>query len=109
MRRVIVESPFAGDVEKHLRYVRACMRDALQRGESPYASHALYTQAGVLDDAIPEERELGIHAGFEWREAAHATVVYTDCGTSSGMRYGIEHATKIGQPVEYRTVPGWTP
>ena len=53
MERVIIESPFAGDVDRNLRYARAAMRDCLLRGESPYASHLLYTQPGVLNDDIP--------------------------------------------------------
>ena len=53
MTRVIVESPYAGDIEKNMRYLRACIRDCLLRGETPYASHALYTQDGVLRDDIP--------------------------------------------------------
>jgi hypothetical protein len=56
---VVIESPYAGDVERNLRYVRACMRDCLLRGEAPYASHALYTQPDVLCDEIPEERQYG--------------------------------------------------
>lgn len=101
-RRVIIESPYAGDIEKNLRYVRACMRDALLKNEAPYASHALYTQEGVLKDEVPEERDHGITAGFAWREVAEATIVYADLGISRGMEYGIEHAKKIGHPVEYR-------
>ena len=107
MNRVIVESPYAGDVERNLRYVRACMRDCIvNHGESPYASHALYTQEGVLLDDIYEERMLGINAGFTWRAAAHMTVVYTDLGISTGMKYGIEHAKKIGHPIVYRSLGG---
>jgi len=109
MQRVIIESPFAGDVEKNLLYVRACMQDCLQRGEAPFVSHALYTQPNVLRDEIPEERERGIAAGFAWRECAHKTVVYTDLGTSRGMEYGIAHAVELGHPIEYRTLGGkWT-
>ncbi len=104
MRKVIIESPFAGEVDRNWRYLRACMRDCLLRGEAPYASHGLYTQPGVLDDLIPEEREHGIQAGFAWRSAADATVVYTDFGTSGGMQYGIDHALKMGRPIEYRTL-----
>lgn len=106
VKRVIVESPYAGDVEKNLRYVRACMRDCLLRNEAPFASHAIYTQAGVLDDLVPEERSHGINAGFAWREAADLTVVYTDLGTSRGMEYGIAHAKELGHPIEYRTLGG---
>lgn len=104
---VILESPFAGDVEKNVAYARACMRDCLLRGEAPYASHLLYTQEGVLDDNIPSEREHGIQAGFAWRQVAETTVVYTDLGISRGMQYGIEDANDRGCPIEYRTLPDW--
>jgi hypothetical protein len=107
MIRVLIESPYAGDVERNLRYVRAAMRDCLTRGEAPYASHALYTQEGVLDDLIPDERTLGIDAGLLWGAAAEKTVVYTDLGTSRGMEYGIKNAEKAGRPIEYRTLEGW--
>ena len=105
MRVVILESPYAGKVKLNTRYARACLADCLKRGEAPFASHLLYTQPGVLDDNDPEERERGIRAGFEYRSVATMTVVYTDLGTSSGMRYGISHAAQDGQPIEYRTLP----
>lgn len=107
MKRVVIESPYAGDVEKNLRYLRACMRHSITNGEAPYASHALYTQPGVLDDNRPIERELGINAGFMWRDVAEATVVYTDLGITRGMQYGIEDAERKGRPIEYRQLPGW--
>lgn len=102
MRRVIVESPFAGDVQRNIAYGRACLHDCLKRGEAPFASHLLYTQEGVLDDNVPGERSLGINAGFIWGQAAEATVVYTDLGISGGMKQGILQAQKEGRPVEYR-------
>lgn len=105
--RVIIESPFAGDRDRNLRYLRSCLRDSLQRGEAPFASHGLYTQPGVLEDDNPAERKLGIESGFEWRECAHMTVVYTDLGITDGMRQGIAHARRIGQMIEHRQVPGW--
>ncbi len=104
MRLVIVESPFAGDVEGNTEYARRCIRDALLRGEAPIASHLLYTQPGVLRDEVPEERKHGIDAGLAWRRVAEASVVYTDRGISTGMRYGIEAALRAGVPVEYRTL-----
>lgn len=106
-RLVILESPFAGNVDRNLRYVRACMRDCLLRGEAPYASHALYTQDGVLDDGDPEQRKIGIRAGFRWRKAAEATVVYTDLGITAGMDEGIAHARSIGQRIIWRQLPLW--
>lgn len=124
---VIIESPFAANMEKcpsglnekevaawkrqeietNLRYVRAAMRDCLLRQEAPYASHALYTQEGVLNDDIKEERQHGIESGFAFRLAAKKTVVYTDRGMSGGMKMGIEHSNKVGIPVEYRSLPQW--
>ena len=106
MRRVIVESPYAGatpeDIERNLRFLRCCMADCFERGEAPYASHALYTQPGVLDDKDPNERTLGIEAGFAWKDVAHATVVYTNLGISTGMSYGIEAAKKRDTLIEFR-------
>lgn len=102
MIRVILESPYAGDVEGNLTYLRACMRDCLKRGEAPFASHGLYTQPGVLDDNDPGERRLGIEAGFLWRPVAHKTVVYTDRGITGGMTAGIDDAHGNKRAVEYR-------
>ena len=110
MRRVIVESPYAANslntVERHVAYARACLADCLKRGEAPFASHLLYAQPGVLDDAIAEERSLGIKAGFAWRDVADATVVYGDLGMSWGMTQGIEDAQMKGRPVNYRMLGG---
>lgn len=101
---VILESPYAGDVEANLSYARECMRDCLLRGEAPYASHLLYTQPGVLDDTVKDERLLGMKAGMAWGAVASKTVVYIDLGFSSGMIYGVEMAKKAGRPVEYRSL-----
>lgn len=109
MKLVVIESPYSGDVERNLRYVRACMADCLSRGEAPYASHALYTQEGVLDDTVPAERAQGIEAGFHWGDHASLRAVYTDLGTDSdGVKLGIDRAKYLGQPIEYRTLgPDW--
>lgn len=104
MRRVIIETPYAGDIKSNINFARACMRDCLDRGEAPFASHLLYTQEGILNDNKPAERELGIHAGLVWGSQAEATVVYTDLGISNGMKKGIRLAKEIGRPVEYRTL-----
>jgi hypothetical protein len=107
MRLVIVESPYAGDVERNVSYARAAMRDCLLRGECPFASHLLYTQPGVLDDNEPDERDRGIRAGLAWGRHAHATVVYTDLGISKGMTWGIRNAEEAGRKIEFRKLPGW--
>lgn len=109
MITVVLESPFGGsetEVQENLDYLRKCMADCIKRGEAPFASHGLYTQPGVLNDNIPEERQLGIQAGFEIGKRLEKTVVYIDYGISKGMRQGIKEAEKCGRPVEYRGL--WT-
>jgi len=102
MRKVIVESPYAGDVAMNVLYARACVRDCVLRGEAPIASHLLLTQPGILADGVGEERARGIEAGLAWLEVADATVVYIDLGVSAGMRVGIQRAEERRVPVEYR-------
>lgn len=106
MNIVIIESPYAGNIEANLTYVRECMADCLARGEAPFASHALYTQPGVLDDTIPAERELGIQAGFAFRAVSDLTAFYIDRGISSGMRLGHRDALDKGHRLELRSIHG---
>ena len=104
MKRVVVESPYQGDIERNIIYARRCLHDCLIKGEAPIASHLLFTQKGVLDDQVPEERELGISAGLAWVAVADTTVVYDDYGISSGMQTGIAEAERHSIPVEYRQI-----
>lgn len=120
MEFVVVESPFAtntitlangNEFEVHetenIAYARACMHDCLvNHDEAPYASHLLYTQEGVLDDDVPEERKLGIEAGLEIGRLAKRRVFYLDRGFSSGMKWGLRFAQEIGQHCEIRTLAG---
>lgn len=104
---VIIESPFAGDVALNTRYARAAVRDSLLRGEAPYASHLLYTQQSILDDEIPEQRRLGMEAGFAFSRVADLVAVYVDLGESPGMDEGVNVHLKAGRRVEFRTISDW--
>lgn len=106
VRLVIVESPFAGDVERNTRYARAALRDCLMRGDAPLASHLLYTQPGVLDDSSADERDLGMGAGWAWMQRADAVLFYIDLGFSDGMREGLLRAKDAGLPIEERWLGG---
>ena len=108
MTLVIIESPFAGDVETNIQFARACMHDSLMRGEAPFASHLLYTQEGILNDDVPKERSLGIKAGLVWGKRAEKTVVYTNLGVTGGMKKGIQRAENEGREIEYRELESWT-
>jgi hypothetical protein len=104
MPRVVIESPYAGDVALNIKYACACVHDSLSRGEAPYASHLFFTQEGILDDTVPAERDQGINAGFAWGEAADFVAVYEDLGISEGMKKGIERAERANQKVIYRKI-----
>lgn len=104
MIRVIIESPYAGDIELNVKYARECLRDSLNRGEAPIASHLLYTQEGVLDDNDPKERQKGIEAGLALRSVAEKHIFYIDRGMSKGMDYALKWATDRGFKVEFRNL-----
>jgi len=111
VRRVLIESPYSSGtvrpipevIERNVRYLRACLRDCILRGETPYASHGLLTQPGVLRDDVPEERATGIEAGFVMRRVMDATAIYTDLGWSSGMLAGQADAESLVESVEEAT------
>lgn len=121
MRLVIIESPYKGDRERNVRYLRACIRDCLRRGEAPFASHRMYTDA--LDDDIPEERALGIEAGLAWRDVRQPVwddedtrdyvlkhrqiehAFYTDLGHTQGMLFARMRYDNEQIPHEERTLP----
>jgi hypothetical protein len=98
MRLIVVESPYAGDIEGNTRYARLCLRDCLDRGEAPFASHLLYTQPHVLDDTVPRERDQGIQAGYSWMTIADCVAFYTDRGWSPGMLKALKMARILGRP-----------
>lgn len=106
MRRVVLESPYAGDVDINVAYARRAVADCLQRGDAPIASHLLFTQPGVLNDLIPSERAIGIAAGLTWLGVAEAVVVYKDNGISPGMLAAIAEANRLRITVEYRSLHG---
>ena len=99
---VVIESPLSGDQEKNMAYAREALLDSLRLNEAPLASHLLYTQ--VLDDEVPEDRALGMSAGFAWNRHAELVAVYADLGVSRGMHTGISIAETRGIPVEYRRI-----
>ena len=103
MKRVIVESPFKGDVERNKRYLERCLRDCIMRGESPYASHKMLTDC--LDDDDPEERRLGIEAGFAWKRNAERTVFYVDLGWSGGMEMARDFCREAELSFQVRHLP----
>lgn len=111
MKRVIIESPYGSlpdgrrappaERQANVAYLWKCVRDSLERGEAPFASHGFYPLA-MLDDSKPEERRKGMEAGFAWGRSADLVAVYLDRGTTPGMLEGIDRAGALGIPIEFR-------
>src|SRR5687767_11830076 len=110
MKLVVIESPYAGataeDIDTNVRYARACIKDALLKGEAPIASHLLYTQPGILRDEVSEERTLGIEAGLAWAKQGEVSAFYIDRGWSRGMIAAFRRARSQGRRCELRTLGG---
>lgn len=122
LRRVLVESPFAGrcpepvseregwlreteDASHNFAYVKALCRHLALLGQAPYASHLFLTQ--FLDDHDAREREIGIESGLTWGVCAQASVIGVDRGVSPGMIYGIQRARADGRLIEWLSLPEW--
>lgn len=99
---VVVESPYAGEIEDNIKYAQECITDCFARGEAPFASHLIYPQ--VLKDADPKHRTLGITAGFIIGKGCDKTVVYIDRGVTLGMVQGMLEALDCGRTIEIRSL-----
>lgn len=108
---VIVESPYGNDdpieVMRNEIYCRAAIRDCLQRGEAPFASHGLYPLPGILKDSVREDQQRGMRAGFAIGELFPTRLFYMDRGLSSGMWEGVIKAKELNQCVSFKRIPGW--
>jgi hypothetical protein len=106
MRLIILESPYRAETAKekyeNLSYLEACIADSLRRGESPYASHRMIP--GALNDLIPEERDLGIRAGYAWWKVASKVVFCLDLGWSEGMKRALHRAKTMQMQWEERRI-----
>lgn len=100
----VIESPFSAPtidgLVRNVQYAMLAVRDSLDRGEAPYASHLFYTQ--MLDDNDETERLRGMDAGLAICHYADQTAVYLDRGISRGMEYGIETAQAARRDVVMR-------
>lgn len=88
----------------HRRYTALCMRDSMSRNEAPFASQALYDQSGILDDADPDERALGMTCGLAWSLQAELCAVYADHGITDGMKAAVRAARARAVPVQFRYI-----
>lgn len=100
--RVMIESPYAGDIACNIAYAQMAVQHSLSLGEAPFAMHLLYPQ--VLRDEVPEERELGISCGLAWLAKADLVAFYIDLGTSAGMIEAHSFCRHHSIPMTFRSI-----
>lgn len=85
MEPIVIESPYRELGKKRINkaYLKRCILDCIARGETPYASHRMLTDA--LDDNIPEQRTVGLMAGIAMARVLRNVAFYVDLGWSEGM------------------------
>ena len=99
-RLIYICSPYAGNTEENITFVRQACCYAIRQGAIPLAPHLLYPQ--ILDDNISVEREIGIRLGMEVLRRCEEVWI---CGDqmSEGMKWEAEYAKAREIPV--RRVP----
>lgn len=96
MKLIYVASPYAGDVEKNVEYAKQACRTVMESGHVFFAPHLMYP--AVLDDARPEERQLGIEMGLTLLHRCDELWAFGPC-VSSGMQTEIAEAERLRIPV----------
>lgn len=83
-------------MKENLDFAEAACRYAIGQGCTPVAVHLIYPQ--LLDDSIPEEREVGLNMGLRVLAACDELWL---CGEriSAGMQAELEEAKRLGIPV----------
>ena len=98
---VYVASPYAGDVEYNTEYAKQACRAVMESGHAFFAPHLLYPS--ILDDAQPEQRQLGMEMGLSVLSRCDELWAFGDT-ISEGMRSEIDAAERMGIPVRYMTL-----
>lgn len=95
---VYVISPYAGDIEKNTKAAIRYCQYAIERNRIPLASHVYFHS--MLDDTIPDQRELGRMFGLSMLALCQEAWVFTK-KRSSGMKDEIREASYLGIPIRY--------
>ena len=97
---IYICSPYAGDIEKNVNAARGYSRFAVDKGFIPIAPHLLFPQ--FLNDADPDERELGLFFGNVLMSKCSEVWVFGET-ISTGMIAEIDRAKRKNQHIRYFT------
>ena len=90
-------SRYAGDVDANVSAAVTYCRRVIDEGYMPVASHLLYPQ--ILNDNIPEERELGLLFGLSLLRLCDVVWVFGE--VSQGVAQEIEEAKRLKKQIIY--------
>src|SRR4051812_14464173 len=105
MKRVVILSPYKGDIAENVEYAWRCVIDSMKRGEAPWASHLFYTQ--IMEDSDPAQRSLGFACEAVWIRGEIFVAFYLDRGISKGIiktKNMFSKTPKILFPIEMRKI-----
>ena len=97
---VYICSPYAGDIEKNVKAAQGYSRFAVDKGFIPIAPHLLFPQ--FLNDADPDERELGLFFGNALMSKCAEVWVFGNNSTA-GMTAEIKRARWKNYRLRYFT------
>jgi len=111
---VMIESPYSGQIDRHVRYTALCCIDAaIVHDELGYASHGVMTQHPRCKEIFVSDfqekwdtltRDEAIAMSHRMRRRCDKTVFYTDLGWSSGMTQALDYCKSHRIPFELRKV-----
>lgn len=96
-RKIYVASRYAGDVDANVSAAVTYCRRVIDEGYMPVASHLLYPQ--ILNDNIPEERELGLLFGLSLLRMCDEVWVFGE--VSQGVAQEIAEAKRLKKQIRY--------
>lgn len=98
---VYISHPISGDVEKNVREVLEICKKVHTKEIIPFAPYLVSLQ--YLDDAVAQDRELGIAASIETLRRGLVDELWVCSETiSAGMKEEIKIAEEKGIPVIYK-------
>ncbi len=96
-RKIYVASRYAGDVDANVKAAIGYCRRVIDEGHMPIASHLLYPQ--ILNDKVPEERELGLMFGLALLRACDEVWMFGE--VSPGVAQEIEEAKRLNKRLRF--------
>lgn len=102
LRRVLLETPYDGDLERNIAYCERAIRHSMSLNESPIS--LLWFLGRFPIHAGVEARSIAIRSLHAWIRICDCMVMYRDYGLSDSMNSGITQALRAKTAIEYRFI-----